>query len=35
MDIEPGWAAVLVALVAVVPLLISYHLDDRRRDDEK
>ena len=26
MEIEPGWAAVLGALIAVVPLWISFHL---------
>ena len=35
MDISPGWAAVIIALAAAIPLLISIHIEERRRDDEK
>lgn len=35
MEIEPGWAAVLGALIAVVPLWISFHLHDRRREHKE
>ena len=35
MEISPGNIAVIAALIAVIPLWISLHLDERRRSTGK